>query len=167
MYIFKPFKMAFMVEYGSRFLLLIFLIVCYVFMVHQIIKLTWPCRSVLSSIRAQVNVWTLSETHRHWTPISSHRVRARAPHSVTLLQYTSDAQQMHIHSHEQCWYGLPSFGIVFGLHWRYLLEKCDSTRSLSCVSPIRANSLKNTLRKRQTKKQNDPVGHVKGEQMFT
>lgn len=41
---------------------------------------------------------------------------------------------------------LPSEGIVLGLHCRYLLEKWASTRSLSCVSPMRANSLRKALR---------------------
>ena len=39
----------------------------------------------------------------------------------------------------------PSDGMMPGLQSRYLLEKCVSTLSLSCVSPIRANCLRNAL----------------------
>lgn len=162
MYIFQDFKMALMAEHGSRFFLLIFLIVCYVYGISD----TQTYMTMQISVEQHQGTSQCVNTIWNTQAYKSHKLTQSQSKSTPQCFFYCNTHQMHIHSHAQCLYGLPSFGIVFGLHWRYLLEKCDSTRSLSCVSPTRANSLKNILIKRQQEKQNEPVGHIQWEQIF-
>ena len=91
-------------------------------------------------------------THSH-TRTHEHTHNQAGLYTFTRMythSHTRTQEHTHTHTHTQAVL-LPSDGMALGLQCRYLLEKWDSTRSLSCVSPMRANSFRKALEHQDTK----------------